>query len=399
MPSELQENSQELLGRIRRHLVPAYADFRRCSSMRELHALPLYQQLAGEVRAALETPHLGDFRVREAAGKERYRAVAWNVERGTRLQGQIEALERDPYLREADLLLLTETDIGMARSGNLDIARTLAQRLGMCYAFVPCYLSLVKGSGVERSVEGENEIGLHGNAILSRYPLTGVRGIHLENGIDKIASREKRLGQQTAAAGVAQLPQGPLALASIHLCAQSSQAHRAAQMRQVLDALPPSGPALIGGDWNTSTYNSSRALHAILGFWLRVAMGVGNVIRNHYLHPDAYFERELFRLLEARGFDYRNANRLGEHTVYYDMNDPRAAGSLGEWVPGWCFPFIHWSLRNHGGRCPLKLDWMAVRGVRPENPYIVHEVRDGSRVPLSDHDAVGVDFRWAQRPA
>jgi hypothetical protein len=264
----------------------------------------------------------------------------------------------------------------------------------MCYAFVPCYLSLVKGSGVERAIDGENEIGLHGNAILSRYPLREVRGIHLENGIDKIASREKRLGRQTTVAATVDLPQGPLAVASVHLCAQSSQTHRAEQMRQVLDALPATGPAVVGGDWNTSTYNSSRALYAILGFWLRVIMGVDGVIRNHYLHPQSYFERALFTFLESRGFDYRNANLLGKHTVYYDMHDPRAAGSLGEWVPGWCFPFIHWSLRNHGGRCPLKLDWFAARGVRPENPFICHEARDGSHVPLSDHDAIGVDIRF-----
>ena len=35
--------------------------------------------------------------------------------------------------------------------------------------------------------------------------------------------------------------------------------------------------------------------------------------------------------------------------------------------------------------------WRAVRGARAENPWIGHEPRDGSRVPLSDHDAVGID--------
>ena len=146
---------------------------------------------------ALETPQSGDFRREEAPAKERYRAVAWNIERGTQLQGQLQALRSDPFLRDADLLLLVETDAGMARSGNVDVARSMARELGMCYAFVPCYLSLVKGSGVERNTPGENDLGLHGNAILSRYPLRDVRGIVLENGIDKIASREKRLGRQT----------------------------------------------------------------------------------------------------------------------------------------------------------------------------------------------------------
>jgi hypothetical protein len=65
--------------------------------------------------------------------------------------------------------------------------------------------------------------------------------------------------------------------------------------------------------------------------------------------------------------------------------------NLNEWVPGWCFAFIRWALRNHGGRCPFKIDWFASRGVQCQNPVIVHEVREGREVPLSDHDAVGVD--------
>jgi hypothetical protein len=60
-------------------------------------------------------------------------------------------------------------------------------------------------------------------------------------------------------------------------------------------------------------------------------------------------------------------------------------------VPGWCFHFIRWALRNHGGRCPVKLDWFATRGVRCRNPVVIHDLREGRAVPLSDHDAIGVD--------
>jgi endonuclease/exonuclease/phosphatase family metal-dependent hydrolase len=393
MISQAYDSVDSLHEMIRRRLVPAFAHFRQCRTSEELHNHPVYRELESEIRRALETPQMGDFRRSEAPAKQRYRCVAWNIERGTQLDGQLHALRHDPYLRDADLLLLVETDAGMARSGNVDVARTMARELGMCYAFVPCYLSLVKGSGVERDTPGENDLGLHGNAILSRYPLRDVRGIGLENGIDKIASREKRLGRQTTIAGVVDFPGQAVAAASVHLCAQSSQRHRMLQMRTILETMPESLPVILGGDWNTSTYNSSRAFHAICGFWLRVFMGVDSVIRNHYLHPDRMFERELFQMLERAGYNYRDANLLGRHTVLYDMRDPRAAGSLAEWVPGWCFPFIHWSLRNHNGRCPLKLDWFAVRGVLPEHPKILHEKRDGSHVPLSDHDAVGLDVR------
>lgn len=389
MTTEVPEQLQEL---IRRRIKPAFAEFLQCRSTAELEAHPKYRELARDIRAVLDTPQTGDFRRHEAGAKQAYRFVAWNIERGTELKRQIEVLRNEPTLREADVLLLIETDVGMARSGNVDVARVLAQELGMTYAFAPCYLSLVKGSGVERHVEGDNDLGLHGNAILSRYPISNARPIQLPNGTDKVASREKRLGCQTSLSAEIEFPGKRVSTVAVHLDAQSSQPHRKDQMRRILDAMPAQGPLVLGGDWNTSTYNSSRAFWAIMGFWLRVFMGPGNVIRNHYLHPENWFERDLFRLLEQRGFEYRQSNRMGEHTVYYDMRDPRAAGSLGEWVPGWCFPFIHWSLRNHGGRCPLKLDWFATRGVRPSNPQVFQEKRDGSQVPLSDHDAISVDM-------
>ena len=395
MSQQLRESPGDAIQElVRRRLVPAFPEFLQCRSTAELHAHPLYRELESDIRLALDTPQTGDFRKRPASVRKSYRCVAWNIERGTQLEGQLKALIEDPYLREADVLLLTETDVGMARSGNIDIARHMAQELGMCYAFVPCYLSLVKGSGVERNVSGENTVGMHGNAILSRYPIRDVRPIHLENGIDKVAANEKRLGQQTTIAAVIDLPQQSVAAASIHLCAQSTQRHRMLQMKTVLDALPAGGPAVIGGDWNTSTYDTSHAFYAIMGFWRRVLMGVGHVIRNHYRYPENYFERDLFQLLESRGFDYRNANVLGAHTVHYDVADARAEGSLREWVPEWCFAFIHWSLREHGGRCPFKLDWLAVRGLEPSQPRVVHEKRDRTHAPLSDHDAIGVDVRF-----
>jgi endonuclease/exonuclease/phosphatase family metal-dependent hydrolase len=239
---------------------------------------------------------------------------------------------------------------------------------------------------VERHAEGDNTLGLHGNAILSRYPIRDVRIIPLENGVDKMAHKEQRIGRQAAVAARIDFPGFPIEAVSVHLDAQSTQRHRCSQMRVVLDAIRPVGPTILGGDWNTSTYDSSHALWAILGFWLRVMMGVDYVIRNHYLYPHRLWERELFRLLEQRGFEYRESNRLGERTVQYDITDQRATGNLHEWVPEWCFRFIRWSLRNHDGRCPFKLDWFATRGVKVVNPTVIHDLG------LSDHDPVGVDL-------
>ncbi len=378
---------------IKKQIVPRFPDFARCHSTAELLASPAYRPLEIAVRTALETPEVGDFTAKPALARDRYRFLAWNLERGIELDGQLEAFRSHDYLRTCDVLLLTETDVGMARSGNRAVAQILARELGLHYAFVPCYLNLTKGSGVEYDAEGENLLGLHGNAVLSRYPIRGVHPIHLENGIDKMAGREKRLGRQTALAADIDFPNYAVTVAVVHLDANSSQRHRHNQMRDVLDGLETDRPVIVGGDWNTTTYNSSRAFHAILGFWLRLFMGVNNVILNHYLHPYNWFEKDLFNLLESGGFDYKACNRLGERTISYDADDPKTRRNLGEWVPGWCFAFMRWALRNHGGKCPLKIDWFATRGMRCQDPVVIHDLREGRPMPLSDHDAIGVDVR------
>ena len=388
--------TQDIYEIVRARIAPHLPALAACRNSAELWGLDLYRALEPDIRRVLDTPEVGRTPPGPAASEARpaspsYRFIAWNIERGTQFDGQVAALRTHPYLREADVLLLTETDTGMARSGNRNVARDLARALGMHYAFIPCYLNLTKGSGIEQDLPGENDVGLHGNALLSRYPLANVRPIFLENGIDIMASREKRIGRQAAIAADICFPLVTVTAVSVHLDAQSTQRHRYLQLRDVLDSIDTGQPIVVGGDWNTTTYNSSRALHAILGFWLRVLMGVDNVIHNHYLHPYRLFERDLFRLLEQRGFDYRGCNRLGEPTVSYDVDDLRATKALRDWVPGWCFRFIRWALRNHGGRCPVKLDWFATRGVRCTNPVVIQDVREGRAVPLSDHAAIGVD--------
>ncbi len=364
----------------------------QCRSTSEMRNHPAYRAIATLVEQSLATAHVADFRKAGAPALQRYRILAWNIERGTQFDAQLEAFRSHPYLKTCDVLLLTEADAGMARSGNRMVAELLARELGMAQVFAPCYIALGKGSGVERHAEGENTLGLHGNAILSRYPLSDVRLIPLDNGVDKMAHREKRLGRQAAVSARIDFPNLSVRAVSVHLDAQSTQRHRCEQMRTVLDAIPVDLPVILGGDWNTSTYDSSHAFRAILGFWLRVMMGVDHVIRNHYLHPESRFERGLFELLRERGFEYDRSNQMGEHTICYDVCDPRATGSLREWVPEWCFAFIRWALRHHDGRCPMKLDWFASRGLHVESPVVIHDLREGLAEPMSDHDAVGVDI-------
>lgn len=384
---------------VRERLLPKFADLAQCASTSDLLVHESYQQIRPLADRVLQTIETGSFAAAAATAKPSYRVIAWNIERGIEYEGQLEALRNHPYLSTADIYLITETDVGMARSGNRNIARDLARNLRLDYAFAPCYLNLSKGSGVESEALGENDLGLHGNAILSRHPIRNPRAIALGNGRDKMQGREKRLGQQSALAAEISLPDLELSVCSVHLDAQSSQRHRRNQMETVINGLPRSGPAVIGGDWNTTTFDSSSAFQAIVGFWVRVVLGVRNTIRNHFLRPYTHFERELFRLLENRGFDWRRANLLDERTTSYDVADAKTHKNLREWVPAWCFDFIRWALRDFDGKCPLKIDWCAVRGITPISPVVLHEFREQRETPLSDHDAIGIDLRLPASPA
>ncbi|MFZ0429244.1 MAG: endonuclease/exonuclease/phosphatase family protein [Acidobacteriota bacterium] len=367
----------------------------------ELSRLPLYRQLCPEFERVLGFVLTGQARPGVRPALPHVRATAWNIERGIELEGITETFRRHPQIADSDLLLLTELDYGMARSLNSKVPVELAEALGFDFAFAPSYLNLEKGSGLEATAKGSNEFGLHGNAILSRFPLHEAHSVALPNGKDKMRGKEKRLGCQRAVIALVDHPWGKFRAVSVHLDAHSTQKHRMYQMRLVLDDLDrfhPELPALIGGDWNTSTYNSRNALFSILGYVRRVLMGVRHVIRNHYPHPDRWFERHLFRELERRGFRYREFNQPGGCTLHYDVADLAANGRMADWIPNWCFWFINWALAKNDGRCSFKLDWFAGQGIETVPglaPRVITDVNAADRC-LSDHDPIVLDFRLAR---
>jgi endonuclease/exonuclease/phosphatase family metal-dependent hydrolase len=387
--------------KLEHELQPFFSQLAQFASTRTLTASTLYATLQPEIERVLNAVVHEDFAPPKTNGDagifQAIRATAWNIERGVRLDSIIKVLREHPVIGACDVLLLTELDYGMTRTGNRFVAREIAEALGMNYVFAPCYLALTKGNGMEINAAGENAQALHGNALLSRHPLQRAHSIALPNGKDKMQGTEKRLGQQRAVVADVAHPHGMFRAVSLHLDAHSTQGHRHRQMKLVLDhldTLRPVLPTLIGGDWNTSTYNSRRAAYSIAGYFRRVSMGVGNVIKNHYPYPDRWFERGLFRELEKRGWNYRDLNEAGACTLHYDVSDMAVNTNMGDWVPQWCFPFITWALKKHEGRCSLKLDWFAGKNLAvaaAQRPRVVGEMRD-EEGRLSDHDAIVLDF-------
>jgi endonuclease/exonuclease/phosphatase family metal-dependent hydrolase len=373
-----------------------FSRLRRFNSTRSLRASSIYKEIQKELHRVMSTVVGEQFSEHVVGSRHSLRATAWNIERGTALEGISQVLTTHPRMKDSDVLFLTELDFGMVRSNNLCVPRELARRLGCNYAYSNCYISLVKGSGLEYDVVGKNKWSLHGNALFSRHPLRKVQAIALPNGKDKMHGKEKRLGFQQAVAALVDCPGTPFWAVTLHLDAHSSQRHRFRQMKLVLDrleVLQPSLPILIGGDWNTSTYNAKRATWAILGYVRRVLMGVQNVIDNHYPYPDRWFERNLFQELRKRGYDYESLNQPGKCTLHYNVDDVAINTNMGDWVPGWCFWFIRWALQKSGGSCSLKLDWFTGRGLKvvQPGPAVISNIQNRSD-PLSDHDPIVLDF-------
>jgi endonuclease/exonuclease/phosphatase family metal-dependent hydrolase len=364
-------------------------------STREMEKSAVYQKVRPEVERILNAVIQENFAPERFEKTESVKSLAWNIERGSRFEGIVETLKNHPQLKDRDLLLLTELDYGMARSRNRFVARDLARELNLNYVFAPVYIALQKGSGVEAHVEGENTKSLHGLAIFSKYPLKNVHAIPLPNGKDKMLGKEKRLGYLRALIADIEHPAGGFRAVSIHLDAHSSRKHRQRQMKIILDHLEtlPELPTVIGGDWNTTTYNAQSARRAILGYWRRVIMGVRNVARNHLPYPDRFFEKKLFDELERRGYDYKNLNEIGVGTLHYDMDNIAYNTNLRDWVPAWCFPFIFWAAKQVGGRISARLDWFAGKGIEVKGkPQTIGNLRDAEKLPLSDHDAITLDF-------
>src|SRR5438045_6920152 len=120
-------------------------------------------------------------------------------------------------------------------------------------------------------------------------------------------------------------------------------------------------------------------------------MGVKNVVKNHYPHPDRYFERRLFRELEGRGYEYTSLNETGAGTIHYNVESIEKNTNLRDWVPEWCFPFIFWAANRVGGTVSGRLDWFEGTGIQPA-PNTKQEkiggLVDGSGNPRSGQVAI-----------
>lgn len=266
--------------------------------------------------------------------------VAWNMERC------LYPVESAARLSDVapHVVLLSEMDHGMARTGQRHTTAEMAQALGMAYAFGVEFFELDLGGPIERALcqDDFNARGWHGNAIMSAVPFDAVTLIRLDDyghwfTPDYGANpHEPRIGGRMALAAIVPTQCGPICVVSVHLESNAGAAHREAQFDRLMDAIDgfaPDMPVVIGGDLNTG---------------IRLPAGCD------------WRDETLFGAAEARGYDW-SLTAQGTTTRPSTLT-PKPDGVY-------------------------KLDWLGGRGVRPVSQQVLSSLSEEGH-PLSDHDAV-----------
>lgn len=311
-------------------------------------------------------------------------AVQWNIEHGNWYAQVAHALSTHPSLAGADVITLDEVDVGCARSGNLDVTHDLAQALGLHGVWAPMFLESTVGRDDDaRMAAGrENEEGLFGIAVLSRWPIGKVTLVDLPGPEAIQYDLEGMLGRFTALVCEIERPGGAFIAVALHLEVHRTRAHRAMQVRVLIDALAhETRPVLIAGDLNTHTFDR--------GLWDSTLQGAAalmlfpdGLLRARLLHPDRGPWREmLFDEFRRGGFMWEP---FMDHAPSLQLRDDRLEESQALPAPlrALADRVLRWAV--HRGQ--LRLDWICGRGWRAGDGHTVSGL-DGPGL-ASDHAPV-----------
>jgi len=439
--------------------------------------------LGAKLQALLETPFLhkdanpglGDLDPRNHLV---LRVGLWNIERGLNLDpiraaltdtrafenlagtsrlspSRHEAVESQlAALQAVDVLVLNEADWGMKRTQYRNVTAELASALHMNSAFGVEFVEVdpIFALGTEQvrlpdrgearrlegdlSVDPDRYLGLHGTAVLSRYPIRNARIVRLPvcydwygKEVQEAAGLEKgrrwtvqrlfgeRIDREIRQGGrmamivnlaVPSVPGGQVTVVATHLENHCAPAFRRRQMRALLAEIRTiRNPVVLAGDFNTTgrTNTPTSVRNEIMSRVTDYQFWIGQTISwfhplgiwKHMLTPVRYFdgyndptafhlpvvwnnrEQPLFRTLErfrftdSRSFDFRGLPSRTLNGRAGTLADSNERARKG-FVPTYAFA------RDYGGVVGrFKLDWIFVK------PYI-----DNPR---------GADQPWLLAPA
>lgn len=407
------------------------------------------------------------------------RVASWNIERGlnfelirkalsdpegfkqaAREQGPVEPdklakIDRQlQVLHDADVIVLNEVDLGMKRTDYRDVTRDLARVAGMNYVFGVEFVEVdrlddlglekiqLEDSALTEQMREELKpdparyLGLHGNAILSRYPIRNARIVRLpvcydwykaekaaisklEKGkrlaankvfLERIEREVRQGGRMAVIADVSipDLPGGVATVVSVHLENKCKPECRTKQMDALLSAIKElEHPVIVAGDLNTTgadgTPTSIRReiFNRVKNyeFWVTQALKWGTPagLPLTVLTPVKYFKNHLdptsahlpvigankeailfrhvekFRFVDQQAFDFRGDTGRNLHEKERTLANSNQRARKG-------FEPTFTLKRDFGGLIGrYKLDWFLVK------PFIPHPRGEGMSYEFAPH--------------
>ncbi|KAF9929074.1 hypothetical protein BGZ67_006605 [Mortierella alpina] len=193
------------------------------------------------------------------------RCLQWNIERNYKAAEILATLTEI----DADILCIQEIDIGCHRSGHeRDHFLEICRSQGLYGGFVPEFWELEHPGRKDRDQGG----GVHGNAILSRWPVNGFRVLdHVHHAYewerDGMKLNEPRLGRRFTIVADIQTPSGPLLCYCAHLEVFTGIVGRISALSDILadselysDRYPYQ---ILFGDLNTISHSIARLAKTI----------------------------------------------------------------------------------------------------------------------------------------
>lgn len=323
-----------------------------------------------------------------------YRSVLWNMDHGIHYKGILDALRNRALVSQADIYFFPAVDIGMARSHNQDVVRSLAMELGYNYFFATSFINLPS----ENSPDGKkNALGLEGNAIMTRLPLSNLRILPLSNDSDPIQSPEKKIGCEKVILADVTTDHGVLTLVCINFLFATSKHHRTRHLKKIfkmLQARVQDTPILMGGDFKTTTYQCKNSFGFLLSLMNKIFRGYDYIMQEHHVHPQKYFDKGLFDEFMRAGFDYKLYNEMGHGSLHVPLEQL----ILDHTKPDNLVLLAKKIAAKHSSSMSFKTDWLVANefvqvseSYQAERPKVIaHLFHDGKSV--SSHDPVLLDF-------
>lgn len=299
-----------------------------------------------------------------------FKAAVFNIERGMKLPQIMPYLQHHPDIVNCDVILANELDSGMERTGNIDVTKAIAEKIGANYIYGVEYLEIAGAP------HNKNEEGLHGNAIFSKYKLENPKIVRLPLAYDWYYDTQKRFGTRIAIFATVDIKGTKVGLVCVHLENRTTPEKRVLQIKFLLDAIDEhfgkDMPVIIGGDMNTNAVDGDNDSEM-------EALGRDPKEQMNRIYNIESFE-PMLKYIEERGYDYKSCN------------------------------IVHKSTRRkrRNGMPPvlLNLDWFFQRGLECSEPKGITAIFDWRELgdagqqfawfdgdELSDHDTITITCR------